>query len=96
MDKQSFLAELHATHEPISRAVEALADEAWAEVESLLKTTQPNNYKRAVQVLRDLQELALMESLTEEWHRRVLQFREQYSRKYSLMNLFDKSNFPRT
>jgi hypothetical protein len=31
MNKQSFIAELHATHQPVSVAVEALTDEAWTE-----------------------------------------------------------------
>jgi hypothetical protein len=31
MDKRTFLAEIHATHEPIAAAVATVADDAWAE-----------------------------------------------------------------
>lgn len=31
MDKQTFLAEIHATHEPLATAVGTLAEDAWAE-----------------------------------------------------------------
>ena len=32
MDKQTFLAEIRATHEPIAAAVARLSDDAWAEL----------------------------------------------------------------
>src|SRR4051812_9886488 len=34
MDKQAFLAEIHATHEPLAAAVSELADGAWNEAVS--------------------------------------------------------------
>jgi hypothetical protein len=76
------------------KAIAPKEEEIWREVESLLQTTRQNDYKRAVEWLKDLRDLALMSSEGDQWEERVVEFRRRYSRKSSLMKRFNAADFP--
>jgi hypothetical protein len=66
----------------------------WQEVAALLSTTQPTKYDTAVQLLRDLRDLATAQGHTAQWETRLQEFRQRYARKSSLMQRFNKAGFP--
>lgn len=72
------------------------AETIWRKVESLLQTTIPRDYDRAVKWLQDLRDLARTSSSdTKTWEERVRGLRRQHSRKPSLLKRFDDAGFPR-
>lgn len=68
----------------------------WSDVESLLKTTNQQNYDEAVERLKDLRDLATTSSSgdVKSWERRIDEFRRAFFRKPALMRRFDKAGFP--
>ncbi len=74
--------------------LEAKETQVWQEVETLLATTNQQNYDRAVGWLKDLRDLAMMSSSVDQWTAQITDFRARYYRKSSLMKRFDKADFP--
>lgn len=66
--------------------------QAWREVGKLIATKQPKNYDQAVELLRDLGDVAARDGRTEEFRARLSQVREQNSRKPSLLARLDRAN----
>lgn len=68
--------------------------EVWKEVESLLTVAQAKNYDEAVRLLNDLRDVAANRSTLDRWQSRVVDFRQRYARRSSLMQRFDRAAFP--
>lgn len=66
----------------------------WQEVSTLLGTTVQKNYDEAVKLLRDLRDIATDRGEVALWETRVVDFRQRYARKSSLMERFAKAGFP--
>ena len=66
----------------------------WQEVGTLLGTTVQKNYDEAVRLLRDLRDIATDRGDVALWETRVVDFRQRYARKSSLMERFAKAGFP--
>ena len=52
------------------------------------------NYDEAVRLLRDLRDVATDGGDVAQWEMRVIDFRQRYARKPSLMQRFTKAGFP--
>jgi hypothetical protein len=69
-------------------ALNALAereDETWREVDALIQRSQAKAYEEAVELLKQLQDLAEYQGRQAAFEERLDQIRDQYSRRYSLM-----------
>ncbi len=66
----------------------------WQEVGTLLGTTVQKNYDEAVRLLRDLRDIATDRGDVAQWETRVVDLRQRYARKSSLMERFAKAGFP--
>ena len=63
--------------------------QAWRQVDSLVQTKQPKQYDAAVQLLRDLSDLADREGRADEATARLAALREEHCRKPSLLRRLD-------
>ena len=63
--------------------------QAWRQVDSLVQTKQPKQYDAAVQLLRDLSDLADREGRADEAAARIKGLREKHRRKPSLLRRLD-------
>jgi hypothetical protein len=69
-------------------------EEAWREAAELIETRKPQEYDRAVSLLRDLQALAEREEGSAEFRQRFGELRVRHDRKPSLQERFDKAGLP--
>lgn len=66
----------------------------WQQVTTLLKVSQQQNYDEAVRLLGDLRDLATDPEAMRQWQARIVEFRQRYARRPSLMRRFDRAGFP--
>jgi len=65
--------------------------QAWQQVEALIQTRQPKRYDEAVQLLRDLRDLADRQGKTPEAHARLQALRDAHAGKPSLLRRLDEA-----
>lgn len=65
--------------------------ELWGRVDALLMVTQPKEYDQAVQLLLDLRDLAAPGPDADAFRQRVGQLRQQFARRPSLIERFDRA-----
>jgi hypothetical protein len=71
-------------------------EEEWQRVDALIATKRPNDYHRAVQVLRDLRDLAAQRGRPDSFEARFEQLRARHARKVSLLERFERELSERT
>jgi len=67
--------------------------QAWEEIDALIATHQPKKYDEAVQLLRDLRDLAEREGRIDSALARLMVMRETHSNKPSLLRRLDDAKF---
>jgi hypothetical protein len=67
------------------------APQAWQQVEALIQTRQPKRYDEAVQLLRDLSDLADRQGKTAEARARLQALRDAHANKPSLLRRLDEA-----
>ena len=65
--------------------------QAWQQVETLIQTRQPKRYDDAVQLLRDLGDLADRQGKTAEARARLQALRDAHANKPSLLRRLDEA-----
>jgi hypothetical protein len=88
-------AEQAAAHERHLEQLTGSKEETWQQVEKLTMFSKPKEYDQAVQLLRDLHEIARREDDITVFAARVRELRTRYAKRPSLMERFDKAGLPR-
>jgi hypothetical protein len=88
-------AEQAAAHERRLERLTGSKEETWQQVEKLTMFSKPKEYDQAVQLLRDLHEIARREDDIPAFTARVRDLRTRYAKRPSLMERFDKAGLPR-
>jgi hypothetical protein len=81
-----------------SRHLDTLAgreEELWRQVEAAIKSRQPKEYDRAVDLLKDLRDLAERDSTGEAVARRIRELRARHGSKRSLIKRLDQAGLPK-
>jgi hypothetical protein len=81
-----------------ARHLDALAgreEELWQQVESAIRTRQPKEYDRAVELLKDLRDLADRTDTAEVLAKRVRELRERHGSKPTLIQRLDRAGLPK-
>ncbi len=76
-------------------AIAPRASELWQEIAPLIETKLPKEYDRAVQILKDLWDLAERSGKREETAARIRALREQHARKRTLLQRLDRVGLPK-
>ena len=66
-------------------------EETWRRIEALIDTKRPSEYEQAVQLLRDLRDLAARKGSVDEFDARLTRLRNAHARKPSLIQRLDRS-----
>jgi uncharacterized Zn finger protein len=66
----------------------------WRQVETAIGKKQPKEYDRAVELLKDLQDLAARTGTGEDVAGRIRALRERHRSKPTLMQRLDRAGFP--
>jgi len=66
-------------------------DELWGQIEAAIKTRQPKEYDRAVELLKDLSDLAERTATVEGVARRIRELRARHGSKPTLMQRLDRA-----
>lgn len=85
--KKEAASAAEAKHKAEMQALAARGDEAWQEVDELIKTSKSKAYDQAVALLEKLHALALEQDQVAIFESRVEHIRKQYGRRSSLMRL---------
>ena len=88
-------AEQAAAYERHLQNLTGHKEETWQQVEKLTMFSKPKEYDQAVQLLRDLHEIARREDDITAFTARVRELRTRYAKRPSLMDRFDKAGLPR-
>jgi hypothetical protein len=68
-------------------------DDLWAEVEAAVAKKLPKEYDRAIELLRDLRDLAERAGRTDGVAARIMQLRERHAKKSAFLQRLDKAGF---
>jgi hypothetical protein len=70
-------------------------DELWRQVEAAIQTRQPKEYDRAVELLKDLRDLAERSGTGAAVAKRIGELRARHGSKPTLMQRLDRAGFPK-
>lgn len=80
-----------AAHERHLAALAPRQDQAWGQVYAAIGTRQPARYNEAVELLGDLRAVSERERRPEEFDRRLVELRQQHSKKQGLLRRLERA-----
>ncbi|MFO0926226.1 MAG: hypothetical protein U0736_04185 [Gemmataceae bacterium] len=86
--------ELAAAREQHLDTLVGREDELWRQVDQAIAARLPKEYDRAIEMLKDLRDLATRAGQAEGVTARIRALREQHQRKRTLLKRFDRANLP--